>query len=166
MSLASTRVLRRGEREQVAGRRIGYLVAAGLNAALLWIAHQLLDWGWPSFLTGAFDDLLPYVTVSLAATMVVHLVWMMWDPAWFKHLAQLGLDLISVVVTVRAWQIFPFDFSGLPSWWEPVARLVIAVGIVGSAIGSVAEAVRLAREVDSSPSRPRASGTGHGTAAT
>ena len=142
-------------------RRVGYLVAASLNATLLWIAHHLLDWSWPAFLTGAFEDLLPFVTVSLVATVVVNLIWIAWDPTWFRHLAQLGLNLIAVVVTVRTWQIFPFDFSAYPSWWETVARVLILLGIVGSAIGSVVELVKGAQAVGhpdpdpSTPARPR-----------
>jgi hypothetical protein len=135
------------------GRRVGYLVAASLNAALLWIAHHLLDWSWPAFLTGAFEDLLPYVTVSLLATVVANLVWIAWGPAWFRHLAQLGLNLIAVVVTVRTWQIFPFDFSGYPAWWETVARVVILVGIVGSAVGAVVELVKLVQGRPADPGR-------------
>jgi hypothetical protein len=127
------------------GRRAGYLIVVLLDLVMLWIAHQLLDWQWPSFLTGAFEDLLPWITASLAATAIVNLVWVFWDPEWFRHLTQFGLDVLSLAVAVRTWQIFPFDFSSYSSGWETLARVAIVVGIVGSAIGAVVELVKLAR---------------------
>lgn len=127
------------------GRRAGYLIVVLLDLVMLWIAHQLLDWQWPSFLTSAFEDLLPWITASLAATAMVNLVWVFWDPDWFRHLTQFGLNVLSLLVAVRTWQIFPFDFSSYASGWEAFARVVIVVGIVGSAIGAVVELVKLAR---------------------
>ena len=47
------------DRAPAPGRRSGYVVAVAINAALLWVTHQLLDWGWPRFLTEDFEELLP-----------------------------------------------------------------------------------------------------------
>lgn len=133
------------ERMAGAGRRAGYVAAAVVNLVLLWITNQLLDWGWPAFLTDDFEDLLPWVNASFLATIGVNLIWVWRDPAWFRHLGEAATNLISLVVAWRTWQIFPFDFSGYSFDWELVARILIVVGMVGAAIGTVVELVRLAR---------------------
>lgn len=136
----------RGER---VGTRVGYLVAAVVNLVVLWVVNQLLGWGWPPFLTPAFEDLLPLIGLSLVASAVVNLVWLVWDPEWFHHLAQIGLNVIGMVVTIRTWQVFPFDLS---TGWETTFRVVLVVAAVGIAIATVVEVVKLAGTLPASRS--------------
>ena len=133
-------------RARATRRRVGYVAAATANLVLLWVANHLLDWQWPPFLTDDFSDLLPWVSFSLVATAVVDALWAWRDPAWFKHLGQLGLNAIGIVVAVRTWQIFPFDFSAYSFDWNLVARLVIAAGFLGMVASSITELVGLAHE--------------------
>jgi hypothetical protein len=65
-------------------RRVGYALAAGVNLAAWWIARNLLGWEWPSFLTPAFEDLSGLVGFLLAATAVMNLIWMAYDPPQFQ----------------------------------------------------------------------------------
>jgi hypothetical protein len=120
-------------------------VSAAINGFVLWIVGHLLAWGWPPFLTPAFDDLLPYLQVSLVATIVVDLLWAWRDPAWWRHTAQIGLNLIGLVVVVRSWQIFPLDLSDHWWGWETFARVLLGVAFVGLIAATVAEIVELAR---------------------
>lgn len=124
-------------------KRVGYAIAAVLNAIFLWIVHQLLDWEWPGFLTEDFDRLLPYVTVSFAVSIAAS-VWFFWDDrGWRKPLGQLVDAMTGFVAAWRTWVVFPFDFSDGTDWsWA--LRTGIVVGIVGTAIGIVAYAARLA----------------------
>ena len=119
-------------------------MAIAVNGVILWIANSLLGWGWPPFLTPAFDDLLPWIDASLAATMAVNLLWDFRDPSWFRHLGQIGLDIISIVVTVRTLQIFPLDFTDYWAGWEILVRIAIAVAFVGLVIDIITRAVVLA----------------------
>ncbi|HET9077155.1 MAG TPA: hypothetical protein VFN68_09495 [Acidimicrobiales bacterium] len=114
------------------------------------MANSLLGWGWPPFLTGEFDQLLPWIDASLAVTIAVNLLWVFHDPAWLRHLGQIGLDLLSIVVTVRTWQIFPFDFTGYWSGWEILARIAIAVGFCGLIVDTITRSVALARTAQAS----------------
>lgn len=134
----------------VAQRRVGYVAAATVNGIILWVANSLLGWGWPPFLTGEFDQLLPWIDASLAVTIAVNLLWVFHDPAWLRHLGQIGLDLLSIVVTVRTWQIFPFDFKGYWSGWEILARIAIAVGFCGLIVDTITRSVALARTAQAS----------------
>mgnify|MGYP007089182742 CR=1 FL=1 len=104
------------------------------DLVILWIAHQLLGWGWPPFLTAAWDEVLGVVSLSLVAAAVVNVAWLVADPPWFRHLGQIGLHLISLVVIGRMWEVFPFDLAG---GWEALARVVLVVGCVGTVIGVI-----------------------------
>lgn len=126
-------------------RRAGYVAALVVNLVLLWVMNNLLAWGWPPFLTDAFSDLLPYVSASLIASAVANAAWVVWDPAWFRHLVQIGVNIISLIVAVKTWQIFPFDFSSYSFSWEVLARVVIAVGVFGVGAATVVELTRLLR---------------------
>lgn len=126
------------------GRKVGYVVAAGVNLFALWVANQLLSWAWPPFLTGAFEELLPILTVSFVASAAVNLLWVVWEPAWFRHLAQAALDAIGVAVVVRTWQVFPFDLS---SGWETAARVALVLAVVAIGVATVVESVKAVASV-------------------
>ncbi len=130
--------------EQRIGRgakRFGYLVAAAINGAMLWIAHRLLDWEWPGFLTPEFDDVLPIVTVSFVVSIVANLVYA-WNDRWpIKPIGELATSVIGFVVALRIWQVFPFEFGG--DDWSGLIRLILVVAMVGTSIGSVVQLVNL-----------------------
>jgi hypothetical protein len=134
-----------GSPKSPTARRVGYLVAVFVNAVMLWVVNNLLGWGWPPFLTNAFDELLLVIDLSLAATTVVNLLWAWRDPWWFRHLGQIGLDAISVAVVVRTWQVFPFDFSGYWSGWSTLGRIVLAVAFCGLILDMTVRFVALVR---------------------
>ena len=129
----------------IPNRRPGYVIAIVVNAVLLWVANNLLAWEWPKFLTDDFAQVLPYINLSLAATMAANLIWLAFDPAWFRSLLQIGLNLIAILVSLRMYAVFPFDFSAYTGNWETVARILIVIAVVASAIGVVAETFKLIR---------------------
>lgn len=124
--------------------RAGYVVAIAIAIALLVIVNNLLAWGWVPFLTDEFGQLVGIINVSLGASIVANLMWLTFDPRWFKALCQLGLNAISLAVSVRTWQVFPFDFSDYPEFaWDTVARTIIVISIVGIAVASLVELFKL-----------------------
>jgi hypothetical protein len=126
-------------------RRMGYVAAIAVNLVMLYIVNNLLEWGWVPFLTAEFERLVGFINFSLAATIVTNLAWFGYDAEWFRSLAQICLNLITGVVAVRTYQVFPFDFSNYEFAWGPIARFVIIIGLVGIAIGTVVELVKLVR---------------------
>jgi hypothetical protein len=50
-----------------------------------------------------------------------------------------------MLVAIRMFQVFPFDFSAYEFDWERVARFVMVLGMIGIGIGIVVETVKLAR---------------------
>ncbi len=53
----------------------GAVEAAIVNLVPLWVANHLLEWEWPPFLTPEYDDLLPWIQVSLGATIAANVLW-------------------------------------------------------------------------------------------
>jgi hypothetical protein len=129
------------------GRRAGYAVAAVVNAVLLYVATHLLIWGVPAFLTDDFARVLPLLALSLTATIVVNLAWMVHDGPAFKALTQAGLSALSFAVTARLLDVFPFAFGGSDVDWALVMRVVLIIALVGTAISVVVELVRFVRAV-------------------
>ena len=77
-------------------KRFGYLLALLINGAMLFVANNLLAWGWFSWLTADFEELLPIINVSLVASMLVNAVYMVYDAQWFKSLTQIGVTGIAI----------------------------------------------------------------------
>ena len=123
-------------------RRSGYAIAAGVNIALLMIVNNLLEWGWPRFLTAEFEDLLPWINFSLGASLVVNLLYMAYDADWFKSGWQVVLSIISFAVLVRTYRLFPFDFSDFAWPAETIARIIMWVVGVALVIAIVVEGVK------------------------
>lgn len=124
--------------------RPGYVAAIVVQAAFLWLAHRLLEWGWPSFLTSSFEQVLPWITASIIVSMAVNACFIIWDQGWFRALGDMATGVMGVAVGVVTWDVFPFDFSGWGTDWTWLVRLVVAVGIVGSSISVVVNGTRFA----------------------
>lgn len=128
-----------------AARRFGYVMAIVANAIMLWLAHQLLGWEWPSFLTDDFDQVLGLITASFVASMVVNAGYLVHDRGRFRALGDLVVAAFGFVVSLRMWNVFPFDFSGWETDWSWLVRTALVVGIVGTAIAMIVNLGRLAR---------------------
>jgi hypothetical protein len=126
-------------------RRSGYVIAIAVNVVMLYVVNNLLAWNILPFLTDDFGRVLWLIDVSLLATIMVNFVYVAYDQRWFRSLGQIGLNLISLVVAVRMYQVFPFDFTGSTFDWTQIARVVIIFTILGTAIGAMVEAFKLAR---------------------
>ena len=132
-------------RRSMSARRSGYAASMVINVALLYIANNLLVWDLLAFLTADFAKLLWLINLSLGATILANLFWIGFDPAWFRSLAQIALNLIALLVSIRMYQVFPFDFSGFEFDWTPIVRIVVVIAIIGSALGAVVELVKVVR---------------------
>lgn len=127
-----------------AGRRFGYGVAIAINVALLILVQNILDWGTLAFLTDEFADVVPWISLGLAATILANLVYQFNDTRIIKSTGQILTNLISIFVTYQVLLVFPFDFSGSTFNWELMFRILLVLAMVGAGIGVVVEAVKLA----------------------
>jgi hypothetical protein len=126
-------------RPPAAARRFGFGVAAVVNAAIWFLINVRPGWQQVPFLTEETSLVLWLVNISLIAGVVVNVAFAAFDPPWVKSLGDLITTSIGLVVLVRLWQVFPFDFSGYSVNWAVLARLVLVVAIVGSIIGVVVQ---------------------------
>jgi hypothetical protein len=128
-------------------KRAGYGIAIAVNVALLFLANNLLDWDLVPFLTDDFARVLWLVNISLLGAVIVNVMYLRYDRAWFKSVCQIGLGWVSMAVAIRMYQVFPFDFTAYEFNWEPLARFVIVMTTVGVGIGILVEVIALSRDV-------------------
>ena len=134
-----------GEAVANGARRFGYLVAVIVNGAVLYIVHNLVEWGWFGFITDDFDQVVPALTVAIGATIVSYALFMAYDRPGFKAATNTLVAGINIWATLRVWDVFPFDFAHLSFDWAPVIRFLLVFAIIGTVIGAVVEVSRLMR---------------------
>ena len=132
---------RRG-RPPVGARRVGYVFAALVNAAVLWFLHEWPEWQDMSFLTREFADLLWLVDLALWLGVAANLLYLVRDPRWLTALGGVVTTVAGLVVAVRFWQAFPFDLGDA---WTVLVRIAIVAAVVGSVIGVVVDLVVFVR---------------------
>jgi len=126
-----------------AGTRFGYGVAVVINVAMLIVVQQILGWGWLPFLTDGFAEVVPWISMSLIASIVANLVFQFNDTTTVKSTGQILVNLISIFVTFQMLLVFPFDFSAYTFSWEIVVRVVLILAMVGAGIGALTEMIKL-----------------------
>lgn len=124
-------------------KRFGYLVAAALNGVMLWAVHQLLDWGWPAFLTADFERVLPLATASFIVSIVVNLALAVHHRGRSRAFADLVTAAFALAVGLRVWEVFPFDFTGYTTDWSGPMRVALGVGIAATGIAIITNLVKL-----------------------
>ena len=138
-------------------KRLGYAVSVGVTVLLLVVVNNLLEWGWFPWLTPAFEELLPVINLAFVVNIALAFLYMFYDEARFKAVARIVVNLIAIVVLVRTWQVYPFDFSGhdflvdisaFDLTWDVLVRFLIGVAIFGVAIAIVTETVKLFQAPD------------------
>lgn len=126
------------------GKRAGYTIAVVVNLAMLVVVLNILEWDVLAWLTDDFATVIPWISLSLVASIVVNVVYEFNDTPVVKATGQIGIDLISLVVASRILVVFPFDFSAYSFDWAIVTRLILVLALVGAGIGVITETVKLA----------------------
>jgi hypothetical protein len=132
-------------RPEVATRRVGYGVAIAANAVLLYLVNVSPGWDAVPFLTGDMTGVLGWVNASIVAGIIANALYVVVDRRWFRSLGELLVTLIGLAALVRLWQVFPFAFDDRGVPWHEITRWVLAIGMAGSGIGLIVNAVKLAR---------------------
>ena len=124
-------------------RRLGYVVGIAVSAGIVFVLNNLLTWDILPFLTSDFEQLLPIINASLAATITFNAIWILYDAAWIRSTGQIILNLISIAVLALTLRVFPFDFSAYSFNWESLTKVVIVFLIVAIVIATIVEIVKL-----------------------
>ena len=135
------------KRPAVGDRRVGYVVAVLVNAAVLYAVNVWPGWQALPFLTEDMRLVLGLVNASVLVSIVANMVYFVADPRWLKALGDIVTTAVGIAALVRMWQVFPFDFSGSSFDWALVVRVAMGVAIGGSAIALVVAFVSFVKSV-------------------
>lgn len=135
------------KRPAVGDRRVGYVVAVLVNAAVLYAVNVWPGWQALPFLTEDMRLVLGLVNASMLVSIVANMVYFVADPRSLKALGDIVTTAVGIAALVRMWQVFPFDFSGSSFDWALVVRVAMGVAIGGSAIALVVAFVSFVKSV-------------------
>lgn len=133
-----------------AARRVGYLIAAGVNAVLIWIVNVWPGWEAVPFLTPEAAEVIQLVNLSLVLGILTNVVYAVWDAAWVKALGDVVTTSIALAVTIRTLQVFPFDFGDSAVDWSLWARVGLWFFVVVLSIALIAQLVTFFKAVGKS----------------
>ena len=138
------------------GRRAGYVVAAVIDAAMLYAVNRWPGWETLGFLTDRTTEVLGLVNASLLVSLVANLTYLVHDGPRWRAAGDLAVTAVGAAALLRIWRVFPFDFGNSSFDWALVVHVLLAVGIAGSLIAIVVAFARLVRgKPVSGPGRPR-----------
>lgn len=126
-----------------ASDRSSYIAAIIVNAALIYLLNHLLEWNLLPFLTNDFVSVRGLIRLSLFVAIVINVVFLAFDPSWFRSVGRIVLSGFSLAVSILMYQKFPFDFAPYNFDWSLIVRVLIILAIGGSAVAILAELVRL-----------------------
>jgi hypothetical protein len=132
------------ERAPVAGRRVGYLVAAAINVVFWYGVNAWPTWAALPFLTPDFARVLGLVNAAILTSIVANLVYLVYDPRWVRAVGDLVAAAAALLALVALWQLFPFALD-TSTIWPLVARTALAFGMAGCGISIIVQLVVLVR---------------------
>lgn len=128
-------------------RHVGYAIGAAVNGALLYVVNVAPGWEAVPFLTDRFPEVLGVVNLSFVAGFVVNVVYGAYDPRWFRDVGEFVTTGIGLLVLLTLLQVFPFAFDDPAVNWAGILRIVLAVGVLGCALGLLGQLAVLVRDV-------------------
>ncbi|MCK2214794.1 hypothetical protein MF672_013470 [Actinomadura sp. ATCC 31491] len=133
-------------RRPLAARRAGYTVAAVIDAALLYAVNVRPGWQVVPFLTAGTVQVVWLVNLSMIVGLAANLIYVIHDPRWLRSAGDLAGAVVGTAVLIKTLRVFPFAFGESAVNWELVARTVLIVAIVLTAVAAVAHLVSLLRQ--------------------
>lgn len=129
-------------------RRVGYGLAIAVNAVMLYVVHNLLAWGFPTFLTDEWELVLPVLTASIVVTIGANLALIAYDARWFRLATNAVSGAFGLAVVLRMRAVFPFGFES--GTWETIGRWTLVVIAVAIGVGIITDATRAVRALSRS----------------
>jgi hypothetical protein len=118
--------------------KVGYVISILVNIFMWFVFHNLLNWG-VEFVTQEFTQVLWAIDLTIAVTILVNALFLLYDPRWFKYLGQMAINVTGLISVFTLWRVYPFDFGGL----DPIVRFVLGVAFFGILVAMIAETVSL-----------------------
>jgi hypothetical protein len=119
-----------------------YIAAVIFDIIFLVVVNKIPGWN-ISFITEAFPDILWAVNTSMAVSLAGNLILIFFHPRFLHHLFNAVFAIFGILATSVILSVFPFDFSVVVGdWLNILVRIILIVGIVGSAIAVVVHIVK------------------------
>ena len=93
------------------GRRAGYVVAAVIDAAMLYAVNRWPGWDALGFLTDRTPEVLGLVNASMLVSLVANLTYLVHDGPRWRATGDLAVTAVGLAALLRIWRVFPFDFG-------------------------------------------------------
>jgi hypothetical protein len=126
-----------------AARRIGYVIAIVILFALMYVFENLYEWGVP-YITEDYNGLIKYIHISFYASIIIHIIFLAYDPKWFRHLLKGIANIFSALMVIMFYVVFPFDFPGN---WNRIGRIILLVIMIISIISIITELYKAVRDM-------------------
>ena len=131
------------ERASRGERIFGYVLNAILQVTLIWLVNVAPGWRIVPFLTEDASRVIWLFNASVVIAFLVNAGWVLYDPPRIRRLGDAVMAAASLPVLARLLDLFPFEFASAD--WASVARVVLIVSIVGTAIAVLVNLVLAAR---------------------
>lgn len=123
--------------------RSEFVVAVIVNAVLLYIFNNLLNWHL-SFIAPNFTDVLGILNLFLTVAIIVNFIFIFYHPHWFRNLLLAVPDVLEIMTAYTLLVVFPFV---LGSGWSLALKILLVLIIVGTVIALVMHLLRFAYNV-------------------
>ena len=137
----------RRRRPSLASRRFGYALSVAINVVLIYLLNEWPGWQSLNFVTGDADLVVPVINASMVIVIVANGLYLIADPRWLRAIGEAVTAAVSFIAITVVLEVFSFDFSGLYFDWEMLVRVMLVLGLVGSAVSIIANVVTLTQEV-------------------
>jgi hypothetical protein len=125
---------------------VGSIVAIVVNALLLYVAHNVHQWGVP-FITSAWADALWAVDLSLKAAIVAQALRLSYDARWLRALCDVLEVTFAMQAVYHVWLVYPFSFGsdGADEAMRWMLLLLLVPMTIALVVGVVTSAVEIGR---------------------
>lgn len=136
----------------------GFVAAIVANALILLLLSLHPVWRplLGGVVTPAFADVLWAAYLGVAVQILGNLVMLANDARWLRRLFDAVFAAVGLLGAIVFYRVFPLDLARFGDWATVVARVVLALGIVGGGIGTLVGLIRLMTG-DLPPPAPRPS---------
>lgn len=117
-----------------------FIGAIIVNIIVLYVVNNLLSWHL-GFILPSFKDVLWILNISIGATIIANIIFLLYHPGWFRSIVQIILNILGFLVCYYLYTIFPFIFSHAS--YTIVLKILLILGMVGVIIASIVEVLRL-----------------------
>lgn len=122
----------------------GFVAAIIFNIIVWYVVNNILSWNL-GFIAPSFQDVLWIFNISIIATIIANILFLVYHPGWFRSIIQIILNILGFLVCYYLFTIFPFTFS--QEAYSLVLQILLVLGMIALIIASLVEVVRLIMRV-------------------